>query len=445
MIQKLKHNLYSLFISSTLLIFSVVLSLLIYENIESNRKRELAYFNKMITTLVLHLEHQADYTACLKLYEEKLGMSFQLLSEAGSLLYQSGSLDDHLIESFLASQQSLANDFTFNPSSLKDDSYYSRQSGAYTIKSINGKKYYCVSCLIVTGYDIIYTLITTKEYPDFAALLKPVIGHYAGIWVCVFVSLLFLSKALVQKAVKPTETAIQSQKDFIAAVSHECKAPLATILSSAEMINALPDVPIAAKKHIRTIDSEVIRMSRLIQDLLLLSSLDAGNWSFHRAEIDIDTLMINLYTKFEPICKEKNILLRLELPEEACPSLFSDEDRLTQIISIFLDNAITYSPSESEILLQSAIKKGEFAVSITDHGTGIHDKDKPFIFNRFYQCDKSHTQREHFGLGLSIANELVFKLGGRIELFDTEGGGCTFKVFLPLAFRIPEKEAPISG
>lgn len=432
MIQKLKNNLYFMFISSTLLIFSVVLSLLIYENIESNRKMELAYFNKMITTLVLQLEHQDDYQKYLTLYEEKLGMSFQLLSDDGSLIYQSESLDHYLIDSFLATQQRLENDFTFNPSNLKADNYFSRQSGAYTIKLINGKKYYCVSCLIVTDYDVIYTMITTKEYPSFATLLKPVIGHYLGIWFCVFLSILFLSKLLVQKAVKPTETAIQSQKDFIAAVSHECKAPLATILSSAEMMNNIPDTPNAIKKHVLIIDSEVTRMSRLIQDLLLLSSLDAGSWSFHMTEIDIDTLMINLYAKFEPICRGKNILLHLEIPEEACPPLFSDEDRLTQIVSIFLDNAITYSQPKSEILLQSTIIKNEFIVSIIDHGVGINDKDKSLIFNRFYQCDKSHTKRDHFGLGLSIANELVLKLGGKIHLFDTEGGGCTFKISFPL-------------
>lgn len=82
---------------------------------------------------------------------------------------------------------------------------------------------------------------------------------------------------------------MQSQKDFIAVVSHECKAPLASILSSAEMIESVPGVPDTIKNHVQMIDSEVSRMSRLIQDLLLLSSLDAGNWSLHMDEINIDT------------------------------------------------------------------------------------------------------------------------------------------------------------
>ena len=226
---------------------------------------------------------------------------------------------------------------------------------------------------------------------------------------------------------------MQSQKDFIAAVSHECKAPLAAILSSAEMIDTIPDTPAAVKDHTRVIDLEVSRMSRLIQDLLLLSSLDAGNWSFHMEEINVDTLLISLYTKFEPICKGKGILLQLCIAEENYPTLFSDADRLDQIISVFLDNAVSYSPSSSEISLGASVEKNELAITVTDHGVGISDKDKPYIFDRFYRCDKSRTQREHFGLGLSIAHELVDKLGGRIRLSDTAGGGCTFKIYLPLS------------
>ena len=171
-------------------------------------------------------------------------------------------------------------------------------------------------------------------------------------------------------------------------------------------------------------------MSRLIGDLLLLSSLDAGNWTFHMDEINIDTLLINLYTEYDQICRIKNILLQLNIPDECFPPFYSDEDRLNQIISIFLDNAVSYSPPEPEISLNASVEKNKLVITIIDHGIGISDKDKPFIFDRFYQCDKSRTQREHFGLGLSIANELVNKLDGKILLFDTAGGGCTFKIFL---------------
>lgn len=433
MVQSLKRNLYFLMVGSLMFIFSIVFCLMVHENIKAKRNSELAYFNRMTTTLVLQLEHESDYQTCLNLYEERRDMYFQLSSDTGRSLYQSEYLGDNtdIIDTFLTTLLGTEGDFTFSPSSLKDY-YYSRQSGAYTIEALNGKKYYCVNCLVVTDYGSIYTVTAIKEKSSFATLLKPKSGYYFCIWCGVLVSIICLSKILIRKAVKPTEKAMQSQKDFIAAVSHECKAPLAAILSSAEMIESVPNIPDTVKDHVRVIDAEVSRMSRLIRDLLLLSSIDAGNWSFHMDEVNVDTLLINLYTKFERICRKKDIQLQLNIPDECCPPLYSDADRLDQIISIFLDNAVSYSPPESEISLNASVRKNELIFTIIDHGIGISEKEKPFIFDRFYQSDKSRTQREHFGLGLSIANDLVHKLEGKIKLFDTPGGGCTFKIFLPL-------------
>ncbi len=433
MVQSLKRNLYFLMVGSLMSIFSIVFCLMVHENMKAKRNSELAYFNRMTTTLVLQLEHESDYQTCLNLYEERRDMYFQLSSDTGRSLYQSEYLGDNtdIIDTFLTTLLGTEGDFTFSPSSLKDY-YYSRQSGAYTIEALNGKKYYCVNCLVVTDYGSIYTVTAIKEKSSFATLLKPKSGYYFCIWCGVLVSIICLSKILIRKAVKPTEKAMQSQKDFIAAVSHECKAPLAAILSSAEMIESVPNIPDTVTDHVRVIDAEVSRMSRLIRDLLLLSSIDAGNWSFHMDEVNVDTLLINLYTKFERICRKKDIQLQLNIPDECCPPLYSDADRLDQIISIFLDNAVSYSPPESEISLNASVRKNELIFTIIDHGIGISEKEKPFIFDRFYQSDKSRTQREHFGLGLSIANDLVHKLEGKIKLFDTPGGGCTFKIFLPL-------------
>ena len=433
MVQSLKRNLYFLMVGSLMFIFSIVFCLMVHENIKAKRNSELAYFNRMTTTLVLQLEHESDYQTCLNLYEERRDMYFQLSSDTGRSLYQSEYLGDNtdIIDTFLTTLLGTEGDFTLSPSSLKDN-YYSRQSGTYTIEALNGKKYYCVNCLVVTDYGSIYTVTAIKEKSSFATLLKPKSGYYFCIWCGVLVSIICLSKILIRKAVKPTEKAMQSQKDFIAAVSHECKAPLAAILSSAEMIESVPNIPDTVTDHVRVIDAEVSRMSRLIRDLLLLSSIDAGNWSFHMDEFNVDTLLINLYTKFERICRKKDIQLQLNIPDECCPPLYSDADRLDQIISIFLDNAVSYSPPESEISLNASVRKNELIFTIIDHGIGISEKEKPFIFDRFYQSDKSRTQREHFGLGLSIANDLVHKLEGKIKLFDTPGGGCTFKIFLPL-------------
>ena len=432
MVKRLKRNLYILLIGSLTLVFSIVFCLLIQQNIKEKGKNSIAYFNRMASMLIFSMEQDADYMETLSIYEKSLGYSFRLLSDSDQFLYQSENLENcsEIIDTFLDTlQQHQYQSYALIPLALKDCTR-SGQSAAYTISMPDGKSYDCIFCEIVTGYGITFGVSIVKESDSFASLLLPELKFYICIWCGVFLFIIFLSRILTRITVKPTEAAMQSQKDFIAAVSHECKAPLAAILSSAEMIAAVPDIPDAVKDHTHVIDLEVSRMSRLIGDLLLLSSLDAGNWSFHMEEINIDTLLIDLYTKYEQICRKKNILLQLNIPDECYPPFYSDADRLNQIISIFLDNAVSYSPPESEISLNASVEKNKLVITIIDHGIGISDKDKPFIFDRFYRCDKSRTQREHFGLGLSIANELVNKLDGKIQLFDTAGGGCTFKIFL---------------
>ena len=112
------------------------------------------------------------------------------------------------------------------------------------------------------------------------------------------------------------------------------------------------------------------------------------------------------------------------------PGYFHNNTNLLD--QIFIDNAINYSLPKSEVSLDATVLKNTLVFSIKDHGTGIADKDKPFIFDRFFCADKSRTQKEHYGLGLCIAKELVEMHKGKIELSDTLGGGCTFKIFLPL-------------
>ncbi|MDE7429347.1 MAG: hypothetical protein K2N00_08815, partial [Lachnospiraceae bacterium] len=316
MVKSLKRNLYILLIGSLMLVFSIVFCLLIQQNIKEKRKNSIAYLNRMASMLIFSMEQNSDYSELLSVYEKKLDYSFRLLSDTDPFLYQSENLENcsEIIDTFLDTLRQ-HHSFALSPLELKDCER-SCQSAAYTIKMPNGKNYDCVYCEIVTGYGITLGLSIIKESDSFASLLLPELKFYICIWCGVFLFIIFLSRILTKLTVKPTEAAMQSQKDFIAAVSHECKAPLAAILSSVEMIATIPDTPDAVKDHTRVIDLEVSRMSRLIGDLLLLSSLDAGNWTLHMEEINIDTLLINLYTKYEQICRKKNILLQFHIPDE---------------------------------------------------------------------------------------------------------------------------------
>lgn len=424
MIRNLKRKLYFLFASSIMFVFTIVFFLLASENIETMQNAELNFVNRQATNLTLLFEDSINYAENLEICEQKYDYIFRLFTEHDELLYESTNIKDaaETIDLFLEKLNS-------TESAYSKESSYSTQSGTHTFRSVNGRPYYGILCSIYTNEGYL-NLAIVKEKSGIAAFSSTIM-HYFLIWLVVLAAVLFVSVLIIRQAMKPTEKAMQSQKNFIAAVSHELKTPLAVLLSATNVIETSPGCTTDIKNHAALIETEVSRMARLIQDLLLLSSIDAGNWIFHKSKINVDTLLINLYEKFEIVCHKKSIDLQIEMPEECLPPLFSDEDRLNQIISIFLDNAISYSPKQSSILLKASIKKNNLAISIIDHGIGISVEDKKHIFDRFYRCDKSRTKKDHYGLGLSVANELVSLLDGKIYLNDTPGGGCTFTIAIP--------------
>ena len=147
----------------------------------------------------------------------------------------------------------------------------------------------------------------------------------------------------------------------------------------------------------------------------------------------MDTLLIDLLESVQPACREKGISLHLELPSEALPHVWGDPDRIRQIFMVLLDNARYYTPSGSSIFLQAQVdkKKHFLYFQVEDEGCGISQENKPYVFDRFYQADSARSDKQHFGLGLSIAKELVLLHHGTITLSDTPKGGCCFTVTLP--------------
>lgn len=146
----------------------------------------------------------------------------------------------------------------------------------------------------------------------------------------------------------------------------------------------------------------------------------------------MDTLLISLYEAYELRCMKKKIKLVLDLGENLFPTITTDQERLFQLLSIYLDNALHYSPEGKEIQIRVDVSLKELTFWIVDHGIGVEEKDKPFIFDRFYCADQSHTDKSHFGLGLSIAKELARILYGKIGMEDTPGGGASFFFTLSL-------------
>lgn len=276
--------------------------------------------------------------------------------------------------------------------------------------------------------EFTFTLLQDKG-PENSRIFLLALLHLAGLGAGLAL-LAFINWHLSKTLLKPTADGLQRQTAFVAAASHELRSPLAVIRSSLSAADSSPTV-IQAKKYRQTAEDEVERMSRLVDDLLLLAGGDANTWELNLRPLDLDTLLIETHEQYLPLAKDSKMQFKLNLPDEALGETLGDQGRLQQILQILLSNAMEYSPENSTIILSCRQKKGMIEFSVIDHGPGICDADKARIFDRFYQADKSRTNRTHFGLGLSVAKELAELHGGTLSVVDTPGGGATFRLKIP--------------
>ncbi|MFV0350686.1 MAG: sensor histidine kinase [Oscillospiraceae bacterium] len=277
--------------------------------------------------------------------------------------------------------------------------------------------------------DILFVLLQdtrAESQEKIAAILIFIFIFLAGLSI-----LAFISWMLAKTVIKPTEKGLQQQTEFVAAASHELRSPLAVVRSSLSAAKTADDA-LEADKYYQMADSETERMARLIDDLLLLAGGDSGTWKLCSEEVDLDTLLIEASEQLFPIARRNDVTLKLELPDVPLGSLRGDEDRLHQILVVLIDNALQYSPKNSNVILRADKHKNKAIIDIVDHGKGIPDNEKDRVFDRFYRSDSSRTDKSHFGLGLSVAKELAELHEGQLTVHDTKGGGATFRLILPL-------------
>ena len=252
--------------------------------------------------------------------------------------------------------------------------------------------------------------------------------HFIGIDFAAILMLTVFSWIFTGRLLHPIMENQEKQAQFVASASHELRTPLAVIMSASECCKTAP--PEKQEGFLKTISNEGARMSALVSDMLTLSGSDSHHFSIKLQAIELDTLLMNSYEAFEPLAKEKSISLSIHLPEEALPLCNADPERISQVISILLHNAISYTPEHGKIELSLSCPKSHFHISVRDNGIGISDEEKKRVFDRFYRAEKSRSTKEHFGLGLSIAYEIVKAHNGSILVTDTPGGGSTFTVIL---------------
>lgn len=236
-----------------------------------------------------------------------------------------------------------------------------------------------------------------------------------------------------EKLLYPIEESRKKQNQFVACASHELRTPIAVILSCAEGLqekSAFIASSIEISQELNAIKSESLRISKLLEDMLTLSISDTNQFSINKSSVELDTLLLDAYETFEPMAKSKNQKLHIHLPEDILPICSCHKERIYQVFAILLHNAISYTPQNGSIEIKLEMIKNSFSISVSDTGIGIPDDEKKRIFDRFYRSEKSRSSKGHFGLGLSIAYEIVKSHNGSITVSDTPNGGATFTILL---------------
>lgn len=234
--------------------------------------------------------------------------------------------------------------------------------------------------------------------------------------------------------VRRVQAGRQAQRDFVANVSHDLRTPLTSIQGYAQAILDGAAGGAEGLEHAaRVIYEESDRLRRLVEGLLDLARLDAGQMVFSMAFVDLAAIVRGVVERLSLAASGKGVKLDNRVSE--APALLGDGDRLAQVFTNLVDNAVKHTPPAGAVTVSSEIEPGWYALHFDDTGPGIPPDELSRIFERFYQRDKARPGGEGrgVGLGLAISREIVQAHGGKLTAQSVLGHGSRFTVRLPLA------------
>lgn len=225
----------------------------------------------------------------------------------------------------------------------------------------------------------------------------------------------------------------QTRRDYIANVSHELRTPLTAMRALLEplaedMVRKEDD----KKRYYAILLRETMRLSRLINDMLELSRLQATDDSAELCIVQLEPIISNVLQRFQPVAEEHDVSLSAPGSMSDCPNVWSDPDWLEQIIAIFVDNAIKFTPKGGDITLGIKADSDTAAISVRDSGVGIAPEDIDHVFDRFFKADRAHNE-PGTGLGLSIASEIARQIHATLSVKSEPGEGSIFTVHVRTA------------
>lgn len=274
----------------------------------------------------------------------------------------------------------------------------------------DGDEYRVVVLLNVTPYFYV-----THRYKSYGLL---------AVGILCLISILAAS-ILANNAVKPLDEAYRKQKEFVSDASHELKTPLSVLLTYIEILQQQPQ----NAKALQVMKDETKNMSGLIENLLALTRLENTEKPTTQ-ELNAADIIIPLVERLNTVHKDRKQPIKIICSKDIKVKM--SQQHFERLLTILLDNALKYTPADKEILIKAATGEHNVKIEIADKGIGIKNDDLPHIFERFYRADKGRNrQNGGFGLGLSLALDIVQKYKGRIKVQSEFGKGTTFFINLP--------------
>jgi two-component system OmpR family sensor kinase len=228
------------------------------------------------------------------------------------------------------------------------------------------------------------------------------------------------------------EQSFEAQRRFTADASHELRSPLSRLRAELEVTLRRSRERAEYEEVLGSCLSEVERLSRLTDELLMLARLDAGGPPEAPRSVDLTSILQEAVKRLGPEALRRNVVLVMDTPSELTVSVAPAA--LSHVVANVLDNAVKFSPLGGEVRVGVSIEGSAAVVAVSDTGPGIPEDEIPQLFERFYRGSAArYTEAPGVGLGLAICRTLVEGQGGRISVNSALGSGATFRIRLPLA------------
>jgi signal transduction histidine kinase len=234
---------------------------------------------------------------------------------------------------------------------------------------------------------------------------------------------------LARQVTEPIEVAFNQMRRFMGDAAHELKTPIAVLRARTDVALQRERSPTEYGEILNAVSGEAERLGSLVENMLLLARIDAGQWPVQKGKVSLDDILKDAAQSARMLSGEKDVEITLDALEHAVVAK-GDPTLLRQLFMILLDNAVKFTPEGGSVTIATARKRGHCLVTIADTGVGIPASALPHVFERFFRADPARA-RGGAGLGLSIARWIVETHRGRIHVDSVEGKGTTVRVTLP--------------